>query len=185
MMKSASLPMTLPRLVSLVVAAVGLMLAAALARAAEDTGCKAFLWPIAKEQAAFARADLPTIESGSARGIWREQAFALKLKPVAEVSLPMPSSGQPMGKVEKPFAGFVAFEAPPEAGVYHVTLSGAAWIDVVQGGQELQAAAHTGAHDCPDVHKSVRFELKAAPLVLEISGSKAEVIKVGIVPAVD
>ncbi len=164
-------------------AAVGLMLVAAPVRAAEDTGCKAFLWPIAKEQAAFARADLPTVSSGAARGAWTEQAFALK--PAAEVALPVAPSGKPMTKVDKPFAGIVTFDAPAVAGVYHVTLSGSAWIDLVQGGAPLQAAAFTGAHGCARVHKSVRFELGKAPLVLEISGSKAGVIKVAIVRAVD
>ena len=177
--------MMLPRLASLVAAAAGLLLAAAPLCAAEDTGCAAFLWPIAKEQAAFARPDLPTIESGAKLGAWSEQAFALKLKPQAEAALAVPPSGEPMTKVDKPFAGTVTFDAPAAAGVYHVTLSGPAWIDIVQGGALVPAAAHTGAHDCPDVHKSARFELAKAPLVLEISGSKAEVIKVGIVPAVD
>jgi hypothetical protein len=143
------------------------------------------LWPVAKERAAFARPDLPVVEPGAARGPWGEQAFLLNLKPQAEASLPMPPSGAPMRKVEKPFAGSVSFEAPPAAGVYHVTLSGAAWIDVVQGGALVPAAAHTGAHDCPDVHKSVRFELTKAPVVLQISGAPSDAIKIGIVPAVD
>ena len=166
-------------------AAAALMLAAAPAMAAEDTGCKAFLWPIAKEQAAFARADLAVVESGAKRGAWAEQAFALKLKPQAEAALPMPPSGAPMMKVDKPYAGTVAFDAPAAAGVYHVTLSRPAWIDVVQGGASLPAAAHTGSHDCASVHKSVRFELAKAPIVLQISGSGAATINVAIVPAVD
>jgi hypothetical protein len=158
---------------------------AAPASAAEPTGCASFLWPITKEQAAFARPDLASVESGSARGPWREQAFTLKLKPQAEAKLAMEPSGTPKRKVEKPFAGMVTFEAPTEAGVYHVTLSAAAWIDVIQDGAALPAAAHTGAHDCPDVHKSVRFELNKAPLVLQLSGADAQTVKVGIVPAID
>jgi hypothetical protein len=35
------------------------------------------------------------------------------------------------------------------------------------------------------VHKSVRFELAKAPIVLEISGADVETIKIAIVPAVD
>lgn len=49
----------------------------------------------------------------------------------------------------------------------------------------LEAAAHTGAHDCADVRKSVRFELAHAPVVLQISGAGADSIKIGIVPATD
>ncbi len=165
-------------------AVLGHALSVAPARAV-DTGCASLLWPVAKERAAFARPDLPVVVSGAALGTWREQAFALELKPQAEAALPMPPSGQPMTKVAKPFAAMASFAAPSKAGVYHVTLSRPAWIDVVQGGVLLPAAAHTGAHDCRDVHKSVRFELGVAPLVLEISGAGAGTIKVGIVPAVD
>jgi hypothetical protein len=166
-------------------AALGLVLAAASAQAAEETGCKALLWPIAKEQAAFARPDLAIVESGSVRGPWGEQAFALKLEPAAEAALATPPSGAPHGKIDKPYAGTVTFEAPAEPGAYHVTLSQGAWIEVVQGGRALEAAAHTGAHDCPDVRKSVRFELTKAPLVLQISGAGADTVKIGIVPATD
>jgi hypothetical protein len=165
---------------------LALMLAAAPpAGGAEHSGCAAFLWPIAKEQAAFARPDLPTVSSGTARGAWTEQAFALKLEPQAQAVLPVPPGGKPMTKVDKPFAGTVTFDAPAAAGVYHVTLSAPAWIDLVQGGTPLQAAAFTGAHDCASVHKSVRFELTKAPLVLEISGAPAAAIKIAIVRAVD
>lgn len=162
-----------------------LLLAPIEARAAEPTGCAAFLWPIAKEQTAFARADLPAVASGAKQGAWSEQAFLLQLKPQSEVALPLQPSGEPARQADKPYAGTVAFEAPVEAGAYHVTLSGPAWIDVVQDGALLPPAAHTGAHDCPDVRKSVRFELTKAPVVLQISGSATPTVKIGIVPAVD
>jgi hypothetical protein len=185
MMRIFPLPMTLPRLALLVVAAVGLMRSAAPLYAAEETGCAAFLWPIAKEQAAFARPDLPVVTSGAAHGPWSVEAFVLKLKPQVEAHLPTPPSAKPMKAVAKPFAGFVLFQAPAQAAVYHVTLSKPAWIDVVQKGAPVPAAAFTGAHNCPSVHKSVRFELTKAPIVLEISGADVDTIKIAIVPAVD
>jgi hypothetical protein len=166
------------------IAAAGLLLAAAPLSAAEENGCDVLLWPVTKELAAFARPDVPTIETGANGGAWVEQAFALKLKPQEDVKLPVEPSGTPISEAEKAYAGTVAFEAPAAAGVYHVTLSAPGWIEVVQNGTGLAAAAHTGAHDCP-VHKSVRFEVSKAPIVLQISNAPADAIKVGIVPAVD
>lgn len=166
------------------IAAVGLLLAAAPVSAAEENGCDVLLWPVAKELAAFARPDLPTIETGATRGAWAEQAFALKLKAQEDVKLPVEPSGTPMSEAEKAYAGTVAFAAPAAAGVYHVTLSTPGWIEVAQNGAGLPAAAHTGAHDCP-VHKSVRFEVSKAPVVLQISNAPTDSIKIGIVPAVD
>ena len=125
-------------------AAAGLFLLAGVpAHAAEKTGCSAFLWPVAKEQAAFAKADLAVVEAGAARGAWGEQAFALKLRPQAEAALPKPPSGAPHGKIEKPYAGTVSFEAPAEAGAYHVTLSAPAWIDSRTVSSSLSAVSMT------------------------------------------
>lgn len=161
-----------------------LQLTALPARGA-DTGCASFLWPVAKEQAAFARADLAVLAAGSSGQPWGEQAFVLKLVPQPDAKLATAPSGAPHVTADETFAGTIAFNAPAEAGAYHVTLSGPAWIDIVQDGTQLPAAAHTGVPDCPDVRKSVRFELKAAPLTLQISGAVKDTLKIAIVPAVD
>ncbi len=64
-----------------------------------------------------------------------------------------------------------------------VTLSDDAWIDVVQDGKETRSASHVGLHGCPDLRKSVRFELKAAPAKVQIRGAPRASIKVGFAPA--
>lgn len=165
--------------------ALAMLVASVAASAAQDTGCAALLWPVAKEKAAFARADLPEVAAGTALGPWTEQAFVMKLVPQKAADLPTPPSGAPHAKADETFAGTVAFDAPTEAGAYHVTLAAPAWIDIVQDGKQLPAAAHTGAHDCPHVRKSVRFELTKAPLVLQISGAPTDTIKIALVPAID
>ena len=40
----------------------------------------------------------------------------------------------------------------------------------------------TGAADCPNVRKSVRFDLKAGQAIVEISGSAASSVKVDFLP---
>jgi len=170
---------------ALALASVGAFLLQATPVLAKDGGCADLLWPVAKEMAAFARADLPALSAGAKDNAWGEQAFELKLVPEADAKLPTSPSGAPHVKAEKIFAGTVTFKAPSEAESWHVTLSAPAWIDVVQDGAQLEAIAHTGgAQNCP-VAKSVRFELKTAPIVLQISGASKDTIKIGIVPAID
>ena len=54
---------------------------------------------------------------------------------------------------------------------------------MIQGGKHLPAADHTGARECPGLRKSVRFEVSAAPVVLQVSGAHADTIKVALRPA--
>ena len=64
-----------------------------------------------------------------------------------------------------------------------MTLSAEGWIDLVQNGAPLDSADHSGAKNCPGLRKSVRFNVGAAPVVLQISGAPAESVKVAIRPA--
>lgn len=170
---------------TLALASLGALILQATPAVAEENGCADLLWPVAKELAAFARSDLPVLPAGATDHSWGEQAFELKLVPEADIKLPAPPSGAPHVKADKTFAGTVAFKPPGEAASWHVTLSAPAWIEVLQNGAPLEAAAHTGGvQNCP-VRKSVRFELKTAPVVLQISGAAKDTIKIGIVPAID
>ena len=141
-------------------------------------GCESFKWPLDKERAAFDDAGLEKAASGAARGPLKEQAFTLALIPAKVVAFTVP----PAKKKHDGFAGLVAFAAPEKPGAYQVTLSAEGWIDLVQNGAALQSADHSGAKNCPGLRKSVRFEVGAAPVAMQISGAAAETIKVAIRP---
>lgn len=147
---------------------------------ATPSGCAAFKWPLDAERRAFDSADLAKVASGAARGGWREQAFALALQPDADVAYTLPPAKK--RKDAQRFGGLVAFAAPANPGTYQVTLSGEAWIDLVQQGSALKTVDHSGVKDCPGLRKSVRFTVGDAPVVLQISGAPAESIKVAIRP---
>jgi hypothetical protein len=120
---------------------------------------------VARERAAFEAPDLPELASGSALSVGLG-AVLLTLRPVAEIALPVLSD-----KTVKPdtFAGFVTATVPA-AGMYQVTLSNEAWIDVSQDGRSsLKPAAHSGKTGCPEVRKSVRFALDVGTVTIEIS----------------
>ncbi len=146
---------------------------------AEGTGCAAFAWPIDADKAALADASIASVASGTARGAWKGQAFALKLQPVASVSFTVKPGGK---KAPADNGGLVTFAAPEAPGTDQVTLSDGGWIDLVQTGASLKSSAHSGAKGCDGVRKSVRFEVGKAPVVLQLSGVKGEVIKIAISP---
>ncbi len=70
-----------------------------------------------------------------------------------------------------------------DAGLYQVTVSAEAWIDVAQNGALVKSSAFSGQHDCDGVRKSVRFPLAAGPATLEISNAHADHIMVAISPS--
>jgi len=145
-------------------------------------GCEAFKWPLDKERAAFDGASLEKIASGASPGPLKEQAFAMALLPVAQVTYALPPATKKKDVSEPRYGGMLAFAAPEKPGVYQVTLSSEGWIDLVQNGASLKAADHSGVKDCPGLRKSVRFNVGAGPIALQISGAPTNSIKVAVRP---
>jgi len=152
------------------------LLTAAPALAEEPVGCDKFKWPLDHERALLASPS--QVASGGA--VAPSEAAAVTLVPFADAKLPVAPSRAP--KFPDSYAGFVSVSAPPNAGTYRVTLSRAAWIDVVQDGHDLTPGAFSGATGCDSIAKSLKFELTAAPFVIEISGAKAPAITFVVTP---
>ena len=143
--------------------------------------CSAFKWPVDKEQAAFESGDLQKLSSGTSKGPWGEQVFALELKPAKDVTFPL----APPAKKNAPetFGATLSFAAPAAAGVYQITISNPSWIELVQNGAALKNVDHSGAKGCDGVRKSIRFNIGAAPVTLQVSGSADLTVNVSIRPA--
>ena len=148
-----------------------------VARADEPQGCDTFRWPIERERAALDASAVPQAAPGETRAV-SAGAFALALAPTAAASLPKVPERTP-----KPgtFAGAVAFAAP-RAGTYQVNLSGAAWIDLIQGDVARKPSAFAGAGGCPGLRKVVRFDLDAGPFVLQVSGAAEDQLRLIVEP---
>ena len=145
----------------------------------EADACASFDWPLARELAWFSAPDLPSATSGSTLPVDRP-AVLLALKPVAEADLPQAPSRKP--KPES-FAGYVRVAAPAAPAEIQVTLSGEAWIDVApEGGAELKPSAHSGRKGCATLRKSVRFKVDAKPLVVSVSNSPSETVRIAVTP---
>lgn len=165
--------------IALPVAAALAGLMAAPVHAQEVPACDRFAWSLRREQAAFAEPGLPVLRSGSALPAGATAA-SLELRPAAEVSLPFPPERPPGPETR---AGFLRLPAVP-AGLYQVTVSDEAWIDVGQEGTvPLRSVGQSGQRGCASVRKSLRFQLGAAPVTIQVSGAATERIAVSLLRA--
>lgn len=139
---------------------------------AADGGCEAFKWPIAREQALFPAAQ--AAQSGSAMTVG--QAVDFKLEPADAVPFEVPPERAPAAGT---FGATASVTVPPE-GELQITLSGEAWIDIVQDGHAVKSAGFSGVKTCPGIRKSLRFKLAAGPAAIQLSGAKDESIKVAV-----
>lgn len=168
--------------------ALAAAIAAALAFApgkpasAEDmSACDQFIWPVKREQALFGSKDLQHVASGATLASFPDRGIALELQPHNSVPYALPPGRQP--KIANSSGGFVVVSNVPKGGQYQITTSAEGWIDVIQDGKPLASAAHSGRRDCPDVRKSVRFELQPGAVTIQVSGVNSKLVKLAILPA--
>jgi len=158
-----------------------LLLAAAPVRAAEEpSGCDKFKWNIDHERAALTAPDRTKLASGSEINAPPSSGVILGLVAPAAAKLPTPPERAPK---DDTFAGFTSFKTAPKAGVYTISLSAGAWVDVVQDGHFLKPKAFSGATDCDGIRKTMKYELSSSPFVLQVSGSKDNSISIAILPS--
>jgi hypothetical protein len=147
--------------------------------AASEGGCQSFDFPVATELQWLRQPDAEPVSSGATLPSPPAKALAAALKPVAEVSYTLPPEGKAKDG-ETAYGATVAIEKAGGPGLYQVSLSAKGWIDVVQDGKAVKSAAHSGKSDCEGLRKSVRFDLKDGPFVVQISGVSAPSIKLTI-----
>lgn len=139
---------------------------------AADTGCDAFKWPVAREQALFPAA--PAAQSGAALTVG--QAVDFSLAAVDTISFEVPPDRAPAAGT---FGATASVTVPPD-GELQFSLSDEAWIDVVQEGRAVKSAAFSGVKTCPGIRKSVRFKLSAGPATVQLSGARKPDLKVAV-----
>jgi len=86
------------------------------------------------------------------------------------VSAGLPNPPERAPKSAQAFAGHFSLAAPAKPGVYKITISSPGWIDVLDREDYLHPKAFTGATECEGARKSVKFDLPARPLDIQLSG---------------
>lgn len=155
-----------------------LLIAATPAFAGDPEGCDKFKWPMDKEIALLTAPSLPKLAAGAETPA-APVAVTMKLSPIAEAVLPKPPERQ-----QKPgsYAGFIRANVP-SAGLYVVTISEYGWIDVIQNDAYLKVNSFSGVTGCAGVRKSVRYNLPAGPVTIQVSGAAKETINLALSPA--
>jgi hypothetical protein len=164
----------------LVFLAATLISATSALAAEEPSGCDKFKWPIERDRAALTAPDRAKLASGAEQAALPASAITLSLVAPQEAKLPTPPERAPK---DGTFAGFASFKSAPKAGLYTISLSAGAWVDVVQDGHFLKPVAFSGATDCDGIRKTMKYELSAQPFVLQVSGAKDNSLSIAILPA--
>jgi hypothetical protein len=157
------------------------LLGTAPASAAEEpSGCDKFKWNIDHERAVLTAPDRVKLVSGAELTSLPATGLTLSLSPPADAKLPTPPERAPK---DGTFAGFASFKNPPKAGIYTISLSTGAWVDLVQDGHALKPKAFSGATDCDGIRKTMKYEIGASPFVLQISGTRENSLSIAILPS--
>lgn len=154
-----------------------LILGVSAAFAEEPVGCDKFKWPVDLQRAALSIAKQQPVASGGV--VTTVAAEAISLKPLAGAGLPMPPERK---QKDGTFAGFVTVQNL-EAGLYTISVSDYAWIDVLQNGNYVKPKDFSGVTGCDGLRKSMKFELGTAPTTVQISGVEKNTINLVILPA--
>ena len=153
----------------LIACLIGLL--ATAGAAAEN--CRTFSWSIGRPIDLFDE-PLPTVKT--AQSLPKEGVFALVLSPVADVIYPMtPERGS-----DGSWGGVITLESVP-AGRYQIALSDDAWVEAIQENARLPVLASNRSTECRGVHRSVEFEARGEPLILQIGGAGVRRLNVAVV----
>src|SRR5262245_23742484 len=150
------------------------------AGAAQD-GCEKFAWSLAREREWFAASDKASVSAGESLPAIPKGAFSVRLLPGSEASFALPPERKP--RSDRWFGGIIRMPALTQGGIYQVTLSDDAWIDVVQDGRYAGSVGNTGRSDCPGLRKSVRFDIGPASFIVQLSAAATNAIIIAITPA--
>ena len=143
-------------------------------------GCGKFGWSLTRELAWFAKSDNPTVSTPATQDKLPDGALVLELEADGEANLVMPPERR--SRSGNGYGGAVSFAAVPRAGLYQITLSEDALLDVIQNGKYLRKAASHMRRDCPAIRRSVRVTLTAEPLVLQFGGVEMPTVTIAVAP---
>lgn len=107
-----------------------------------------------------------------------KRLYEVSLMEQAKVAFREPPSKTTVN--EGSYAGILRIAAG-RATTLRVSLSEAAWIDVLDGMQNLETAQFSGSHTCNLIRKNVEFKVQPGrALLLQLSGSTESAVKIAI-----
>lgn len=138
--------------------------------------CSNFAWDLTEEFRLWDQAavSLPMQDAGSGPGLESGRRFELALVPQPEVAFTVPPE-QDRGGPDK-FAGIIRLTLPTP-GLYRISASNPAWIDLVRDGTIVPSAAFEMQTECRTIFKTVAYRVETAgEFLLQINGSPSPMI---------
>ncbi|MBB6092145.1 molybdenum ABC transporter molybdate-binding protein [Povalibacter uvarum] len=149
-------------------------------REAMTSGCTGFAFDVAKELAVLKGQPIPLAAAASTDKMptaGSGKAYSLLL--VDQSAAKFVVAPEKITVADGSYGGLLNLS--PTTGTLRVTLSEAAWVDVLSGSNAVKSVRHTGSHNCAPLRKSVEFNVApGAPLTLQISGSTSRTLLLAI-----
>jgi hypothetical protein len=159
--------------------AFALLGAMAIPAAAEED-CTGFSFPVDTDIAWIKAADSESVEAGAKLSSLPAKTVTLKMKMTRDITLPVKSSRKKQAIGGGTYSGWFEIADLPKAGMYQISISVDGWIDAAQNGELVQSHSFSGRPACKAVRKSVRYELGAGPVTVQVAGAPVEAVKVTI-----
>ena len=151
--------------------AAALVFCSDAAIAQEASGCDKFKFAVDRERAALGEPDKSPLENGGALEVGKPFQARLTSSARFETAPERPPAPGSFGAVLKLLTA-------PAAGVYTISVSGPAWLDVLQDGAPVKPLAFSGVRDCPNIRKVLKYQLAAKPATIQISNAKEETLAI-------
>lgn len=162
-------------------AAIAVLLYSCAGVVAQDAAsCAGFDWPLDKEIAWLSASDSAPIQSGAEIAATPEAAIVVALKPGLASDLPFAPGVKKQGIGPDTFSGWITIKAIGEPGLYQISLSHNGWIDVGQAGRQLNSVGFTGRRECTILRKSVRYDIGAGPVIVQVAGVPVDKVKITV-----
>jgi len=165
---------------ALAIFAIAAGVTSGFAGAKDNPACEQFDWSVTRELEILRDPYLEMVFSGATLGSIPDKGLVMQLQPNATIDYVLAPGGEP--KSDDSFAGLLFIKDVPQSGIYQVTLSEDAWIDLIQDGKALALAAETVNPNCSDARKSMRFRLERGPVTIQVSGASSTLIKLVVLP---
>ncbi|MBS0252494.1 MAG: hypothetical protein JSR78_15670 [Proteobacteria bacterium] len=157
------------------------ILAAAFAGAASSAEtCTGFQWSVATELSWVAARDAEAVATGGSIASIPDKAIELTLEHSPSVKLPAMPGIKKQAIAKNSFSGWFSIAEVGKPGTYQITIPNHAWIDVVQNNALVPSTAFSGDKNCAGLHKSVRYDLGAGPMIVQISGAPDKLMRLTI-----
>lgn len=158
--------------------AASVLVAFASATLPARADCNQFKWSVSRELAWLSANPAPIPDDGRVPSF--EKGYLVTLAKLDAKKFEIQPDRAPAANS---YTAVLKLPAVEKAGLFQITLSDEAWIDVIQNGKSVRSSDFSGQKDCPGVRKTVRFPLEKGEATIQLRNSQKTSLKLAVRPA--